>query len=87
MANLDTVLVRRSARTNRIHLARRTSKEPNLVEFKRDVTGEVLEALVSFAFKGKMPEPGERTTVAFGSDDKQYLMAIIRKPAEESVDG
>jgi len=76
---LEKVGIRHAPFSNRIVLAR-FGKDPTLALETRDATNEFWQALASFAFDHKMPEPGASTVVSFGGGDEQFEFTITRKP-------
>lgn len=78
MSNLDRVHIRHTALGNRIVLAR-VGKDSNVALDTRDVQSEFWKALVSLAFDGKMPEPGQGVEIDFGGGDEQFTCIVKRK--------
>lgn len=71
--------------SNRIVLAR-FGKDPNVALETKDAMSEFLQALVQYAFVGKMPHSGEAAEIAFGGGDEQFTVKVTRNqsppPAE-----
>jgi len=78
---IDRIAIRHAVLTNRIVLAR-FGKDPTVALETRDAMNEFLQALASYAFDGKMPDPGQAAEVDFGAGDQQFIMTIRRKPLE-----
>lgn len=64
--------------SNRIVLARFGADE-TLALGMRDATSEFCQALVSFVFGGKMPDPGQAGEISFGGEDEQFTVTVTRK--------
>ena len=75
---LDKIHIRLAPLSNRIVLAR-FGKDQNLALETKDIMSEFLQALVQYAFDGKMPDPGYGNIVEFGGGDEQFEMHIRRK--------
>ena len=85
MSALDKIKLTRAPLSGRIVLAR-IGKNPLVALEKRDATSEFFQTVVSYAFGGKMPEPGEGAEVSFGGGDEQFVMTVRRISAEPSDD-
>lgn len=70
--------IRHAPLSNRIMLTR-FGKDPRLALEQRDATSEFYQALVSFAFDGKMPCEGEAVEFQFGGGDEQFVITITRR--------
>lgn len=79
--SLSKTHIRVSPLSNRIVLAR-MGKDPNVALETKDIMSEFWQALVQFAFDGKMPEPGEGMGIAFGGGDEQFT-AVIRRNVKD----
>ena len=77
MAQIDKVGLRHSPLSDRIVMAR-FGKDPTLALETRDAMNEFWQALVSYAFKGQMPESGEAVEVKFGGGDEQFVARVER---------
>lgn len=77
---LEKVAIRHATLSDRIVLAR-FGKDPQVALETRDAMSEFLQALVSYAFSGNLPAPGELRQVEFGGGDEQFTVTIGRKPA------
>lgn len=75
---LDRVAIRVAPLSNRIVLAR-FGKDQNVALETKDAMSAVLQAVVQYAFDGKMPERGEKVEISFGGGDEQFTMLIERK--------
>lgn len=80
MGDLKKVQIRHTALSERIVLAR-MGKDPAVALETRDIMSEFWQALVSYAFDGKMPEPGAGVEVLFGGGDEQFTLTIKRNAA------
>lgn len=69
--------LRHAPLSDRIVLAR-FGKDPEVALETRDAMNEFWQALTSYAFNGKMPEPGEAAEVKFGGGDEQFILHIER---------
>lgn len=76
---LEKVGIRHAPLSDRIVLAR-FGKDPNCALESRDAMNEFLQAILSYSFKGKMPDPGESVEVTFGGGDEQFSMVVKRLP-------
>lgn len=77
---LQKTAIRVAPLSNRIVLAR-FGKDPNVALETRDAMNEFWQALVQYAFDGKMPEKGEAVEVSFGGGDEQFVLRLERKAA------
>lgn len=75
---LQKTAIRVAPLSNRIVLAR-FGKDQNVALETRDAMNEFWQALVQYAFDGKMPEKGAAVEVNFGGDDEQFVMRLERK--------
>lgn len=74
---LDRVAIRVAPLSNRIVLAR-FGKDQTVALETKDAMSEVLQAVVQYAFDGKMPEKGEKMEVSFGGGDEQFILRVER---------
>ena len=77
MNALDKIGIRHAPLSNRIVIAR-FGKDPGLALDKRDAQSEFFQALISYAFDGKMPVHGQGTEIQFGGGDEQFTLTIRR---------
>lgn len=77
MSNLSKVALRHTALGNRIVLAR-FGKDPHVALDTRDAMNDFFQTAVSYAFDGKMPEPGASAEISFGGGNEQFVMTISR---------
>lgn len=77
---LSNTAIRVAPLSNRIVLAR-FGKEPNVALETKDAMNEFWQALVQYAFDGKMPEKGRAMEVSFGGGDEQFVMRLERRLA------
>lgn len=82
MSGLSKIALRVSGVAGRIVLAR-FGNDPNLALETRDAQNEFWQALVQFAFDGKMPEIGEAVKIEFGGGDEQFLLRLERRSLDE----
>lgn len=75
---LSKIAIRHAPLSDRIVLAR-FGKDPEVALETRDAMNEFLQAVVSYAFDGNMPEPGEAKEVSFGGGDEQFVLTVKRK--------
>lgn len=80
-AKLNTVAIRHAVLSNRIVLAR-FGKDPTLALDTRDAMNDFWQTLVSYAFDGKMPAPGEAVEIKFGGGDEQFVLTVRRAALE-----
>lgn len=78
MSVLDRVAIRVAPLSNRIVLAR-FGKDQNVALETKDAMNAVFQAVVQYAFDGKMPEKGEKVEISFGGAGEQFTMLIERK--------
>ncbi|MDX3973266.1 hypothetical protein [Shinella sp.] len=78
MNMLDRVAIRVAPLSNRIVLAR-FGKDQSVALETKDAMSAVLQAVVQYAFDGKMPERGEKVEISFGGGEEQFTMLIARK--------
>lgn len=78
--SLECIHIRHAALSERVVLAR-MGKDPAVALETRDIMSEFWQALVSYAFDGKMPEPGAGVEVLFGGGDEQFTLTIKRNEA------
>lgn len=78
---VEKVRICHSTLTGRVVLAR-FGRDPNIALAKKDASSEFWQALVSFAFDGKMPQPGDAAEIDFGGGDEQFTVSITRKRVE-----
>lgn len=78
MTNINKIGIRVAPLSNRIVVAR-FGKDPYVALEKRDAMSEFWQALVQYAFDGKMPDKGEGVEVSFGGGDEQFVARIERK--------
>lgn len=84
---IEKVAIRHALLSNRIVLAR-FGKDPTLALETKDAMSDFWKALVSYAFDGKLPPPGEAVEVKFGGGDEQFSLTICREPkADQHDDG
>lgn len=76
--NLSSVNIRHAPLSNRIVLARFGKDKEVAIETK-DAMSEFWQALVSYAFDGKMPKHGDAAEINFGGGDEQFSLVIRRK--------
>lgn len=76
--SLTNIGIRVSPLSNRIVLAR-FGKSPDVALESRDAMNEFLQALVQYAFDGKMPDEGEGITIDFEGGSEQFTAVIRRK--------
>lgn len=74
---LANVGIRVAPLSNRIVLAR-FGKDKSIALETRDAMNEVLQAVVQYAFDGKMPEKGDAAEIDFGGGDEQFILHIER---------
>jgi len=74
---LNNIGLRHTAIGRRIVLAR-FGKDPQVALETRDAMNDFWQALVSYAFDGKMPEKGEAVVITFGGGDEQFSATISR---------
>jgi hypothetical protein len=84
MNDLRKIVIRVAPLSNRIVMAR-FGKDQNVALDTRDAMSEVLQAVVQYAFDGKMPSPGEAAEVDFGGGNEQFILRIERKKAALGV--
>lgn len=75
--SLDKVSIRRAPLSDKIVLAR-FGKDPNTALETRDAQDEFWQALVAYAFDGKMPSKDEAREITFGGGDEQFVLTIKR---------
>jgi len=78
MTMLEKTCLRVSPLTQKIQMVR-FGKDPRVALEKKDATGEFWQALIAFAFDGKLPEKGAACAIEFGSGDEQYSLRLERK--------
>ncbi|WP_150132696.1 hypothetical protein [Neorhizobium sp. SOG26] len=83
--SLSLVGIRVSPLTNQIVLAR-FGKDPQLALDTRNVENEFFQALCSYAFDHKMPEPGHGGVIQFGAADEQFTAIVRRFSSKEDAD-
>lgn len=79
MVDLDKIGIRHAGLSSRIVLAR-FGKDPTTALDTRDAMSEFWQALVSFAFDGRLPGVGEEAEVNFGGGDEQFGLVLRRLP-------
>lgn len=57
----------------------RFGKDPTVALDTRDVSSEFWQALVSYAFDGKIPDPGQAVEIQFGGGDEQFTVVVKRE--------
>lgn len=77
MGKLDKVGLRHAPLSDRIVMAR-FGKDPTLALETRDAMNEFWQALLSYSFKGQLPEKGATVEVSFGGGDEQFVARIER---------
>lgn len=82
MSALKNISIRVSPFSNRIVLAR-FGKDTNVALDSRDIMNEFLQALVQYAFDGRMPAKGEGIEFSFGAGDEQFTAIIHRETTSE----
>lgn len=82
---LSSTAIRVAPLSNRIVLAR-FGKSPDVALETRDAMNEFWQALVQYAFDGKMPEKGEAMEISFGGGEEQFLLRIERVSAAQGDD-
>ena len=83
MTVLDRTAIRHALLSNRIVLAR-FGKDPTLALDTRDAMSDFWQTLVSYAFDGKMPNPGQTAEVDFGGGDEQFVLTLVRKESPDA---
>lgn len=76
--SMDKITIRHTAIGGRVVLAR-FGKNPDVALETRDAMSEFWKALVSYAFGGKMPEPGQAVEITFGGGDEQFVLTLKRE--------
>lgn len=76
---LEKIGIRHAPLSDRIVLAR-FGKDPNVALESRDAMDDFLKAIISYAFKGQMPDAGKSVEVTFGGGDEQFSMIVKRLP-------
>lgn len=74
---LSKVAIRHAVLSNRIVLAR-FGKDPTLALETKDAQSDFWQALISFAFDGKAPEPGEAVEIKFCGDNDKFTCTVKR---------
>ena len=74
---LNKIGIRHAPLSNRIVLAR-FGKDPTLALETTDAQSDFWQALISFAFDGKTPEPGEAIEIKFGSEVDKFTCTVKR---------
>lgn len=77
--SLENISIRVAPLSNRIVLAR-FGKDKNVALETKDVMNEFLQALVQYAFDGRMPEAGQKMELTFGGGNEQFTVTIGRNP-------
>ena len=77
--SLDRISIKVAPISNRIVLAR-FGKDPNVALETKDAMNDFLQALVQYAFEGKMPAKSEAVEMSFGGGDEQFTLRITRTP-------
>lgn len=75
--SLDKIGIRHAPLSDRIVLAR-FGKDPNVSLESRDAMDDFFHAILAYAFKDKMPDPGQAMEITFGAGDKQFSMIVKR---------
>lgn len=75
---INRVAIRHALLSNRIVLAR-FGKNPDVALETRDAMNDFWQALVSYAFDGKLPEPDAAVKIDFGGGDEQFTLTVRRK--------
>jgi hypothetical protein len=75
---LDKIQLRVAPLSGRVVLAR-MGKDPNVALDKRDAMNDFLQVLTSYAFEGKMPQPGSEASFNFGAGDEQFVVTVKRQ--------
>lgn len=76
---LEAVGIRHAPLSDRIVLAR-FGKDPEVALETRDAMGELIVALLSYAFSGKVPTQGTTAKLVFeGGDDEKYTLSLTRE--------
>lgn len=75
--SLSKVGIRHAPLSDRIVLAR-FGKDANVALESRDAMDDFLQTIISYAFKGEMPEPGNAMEITFGAGDEQFSMVVKR---------
>lgn len=78
---LDNISIRRAPLSDKIVLAR-FGKDPKTALETRDVQDEFWQALVAYAFDGKMPSKGQACEIKFGGGDEQFVLTIKREQTQ-----
>lgn len=76
--------IRHAPLSDRIVLAR-FGKDPHVALETKDAMNEFWQALVSYAFGGKMPEPGSAMEIKFGGGREQFALTL-RRLSQETPD-
>ena len=77
---LDNVQIKHALISGRIVLAK-FGKDKTVALETRDAMPEFWKALASYAFDGKMPEPGAAVEIKFGGGDEQFVLTVSRSGA------
>lgn len=77
MMALENVSIRVAPLSNRIVLAR-FGKDKSVALETADAMNGFLQALVQYAFEGKMPDRGRSAEITFGGGAEQFQMSITR---------
>lgn len=75
---LEKIAIRHAPLSNRVVLAR-FGKDPQVALETKDAMSDFLQTLVSYAFDGNLPAPGEAREIDFGGGDEQFTVTIRRK--------
>lgn len=74
---LSKTAIRVAPLSNRIVLAR-FGRDANAALETKDAMSEFWQALVQYAFDGKMPATGEGAEINFGGGDEQFTVLVTR---------
>lgn len=85
MGNLAKVQIRVAPLSGRVVLAR-FGKDERVALDTRDAMNDFLQALCSYAFDGKMPEPGAKASFNFGAADEQFVVTVERRALTNTAD-
>lgn len=80
---LAKTAIRVSPISNRILLAR-FGRDPHTALETKDIMSDFWQALIQYAFDGKMPAEGEAAEVSFGGGDEQFVVSVTRVPSHKA---
>lgn len=75
--SLGNISIKVAPISNRIVLAR-FGKDQNVALETKDAMNEFLQALVQYAFDGRMPDKGDSVAVSFGGGDEHFTLKVTR---------